>query len=59
MKRISLPREKTKYVPTGIYNYPQTERKAAFIKMFTSAAEDPAINERRMNHLKELRGNYH
>ncbi len=58
MKRLSLPKEKTEYIPTGIYSYPQADRKAAFLEMFATVEEEPAINERRMENLKELRGDY-
>ena len=53
-----MPKEKTGYVPMGIYGYPQAERKEAFLKMFSSIEEEPAINEKRMENLKELRGDY-
>ena len=58
MKRLTLPKEKTGYVPMGIYGYPQEERKEAFLKIFSSIEEEPAINEKRMENLKELRGDY-
>ncbi len=58
MKRLTLPKEETGYVPMGIYGYPQAERKEAFLKMFSSIEEEPVINEKRMENLKELRGEY-
>lgn len=58
MKRWSLPREKNEYIPSGIYSYPQAERKEAFLKLFSLDNNDDVINKRRMENLKELRGDY-
>ena len=58
MERLILPRENSEYVPTGIYCCQQEERKAAFLNLFPKDDVDYAINERRIENLKELRGDY-
>lgn len=58
MEKLKLPREKKEYVPSGIYSYPQKERKEAFLKMFSLVEDDEAINERRIENLRVLRGDY-
>lgn len=58
MKRLKLPREKKEYIPSGIYSRSQADRKDVFLKMFSSSENDKTINERRMENLKVLRGDY-
>ncbi len=56
MKKLILPREKSEYVPSGIYRCTQENRKEAFFKLFSSLdEEDDLVIERRMENLKELR----
>ncbi len=59
MKKLVLPREKAEYVPSGIYSYSKEKRKDVFLKMFSQNEKDDIINNRRIENLKELRGDYH
>ena len=58
MERLALPRKTSEYVPAGIYGCQREERKKAFLDLFPVEKEDYTINERRMENLKELRGDY-
>ena len=59
MKRLILPHEKNEYEPVGIYCYQQEKRKSAFLNLFLTNREEDIINEKRIENLKELRGDYH
>lgn len=58
MERLVLPRKTSEYISAGIYGCQQEERKKAFLDLFPVEKEDYVVNERRMDNLKELRGDY-